>query len=225
MSHKDDFPILIDRPGLMPSLFGSTSLTATRRATLFGLGGAISLGFVPAAHALPTGGSVSVGAATIANGPSSVTINQSSQNAAISWQNFGVNTGEAVTFKQPSSSSITLNRVVGTAPSAILGKLSANGRVFVVNPNGILFGKSAQVNVGGLVASTQGITDANFAAGAYKFAGTSSNAVLNQGAITASNGGYVALLGAHVTNTGVIVAKMGSVTLAGGDAMTLDGAG
>jgi filamentous hemagglutinin family protein len=169
----------------------------------------------------PTGGAVSAGAATITTGTTAVTVDQSSQNAAINWQSFGIGTGEAVTFQQPNSNSVALNRVLGADPSAILGSLSANGKIFLVNPNGILFAKGAQVNVGGLVASTLGITDANFMAGNYQFAGSSTGKILNRGSINA-DGGYVALLGARVTNKGVITARLGTVALAGGNAVTLD---
>ena len=94
-----------------------------------------------------------------------------------------------------------------------------------MNPNGVLFAKGAQVNVGGLVASTLGITDANFMAGNYKFAGSSNSAIVNQGSINADGGGYVALLGAKVDNEGLITARLGTVALAAGRAITLDVAG
>ncbi|HEY0282599.1 MAG TPA: filamentous hemagglutinin N-terminal domain-containing protein [Rhizomicrobium sp.] len=191
---------------------------------ILGAAGLLSLGLGSTAYALPTSGAVSAGAASISSTSSTLTVNQSTQNAAINWQSFGIAQGEAVTFQQPNSNSVTLNRVVGADPSAILGSLSANGKIFLVNPNGVLFAQGAQVNVGGLVASTLGITDANFMTANYKFSGSSSSPILNQGAIHA-DGGYVALLGANVNNQGVIVAKLGSVTLAAGSAMTLDVAG
>lgn len=127
-------------------------------------------------------------------------------------------------FVQPSSSAVALNRVLGSDPSSILGSLSANGKVFLVNPNGILFGQGAQVNVGGLVASTLNITDGDFMSGTYRFSGAGNGSVLNQGSIHA-NGGYVALLGATVSNAGVITASLGTVALAAGNALTLDVAG
>ena len=184
---------------------------------------ASTLAFTPA-YAAPLGGSVVAGQASIAGAKGAVTINQSSQNAAINWQSFSIGQGEAVTFVQPNANSVTLNRVIGTDPSTILGSMSAKGNIFLVNPSGVLFGNGAQVNVGGLVASTQGITDDNFTAGTYKFSGSSNAKILNRGSINA-DGGYVALLGANVTNQGVISAKLGSVTLAAGRAMTLDVAG
>ena len=142
----------------------------------------------------------------------------------INWQSFNVASGEAVRFVQPNSNSVALNRVLGADPSSILGSMTANGKVFLVNPNGILFGKGASVNVGGLVASTLNITDGDFMAGNYQFSGTGNGTVLNQGAINA-DGGYVALLGANVRNDGVIAARLGTVALAAGNAMTLDVAG
>jgi filamentous hemagglutinin family protein len=185
---------------------------------------ALMAAFAPGAIALPTGGAVSAGTATIAATPGNTTINQSSQNVAINWQSFGIAAGEAVKFVQPSSSSIALNRVLGSDASSILGSLSANGKVFLVNPNGILFGKGAQVNVAGLVASTLNISDADFMAGRYKFSGGGSGSIVNQGSINA-DGGYVALLGAKVNNEGVISASLGTVALVGGNAVTLDVAG
>jgi len=182
------------------------------------------LAFGPNAFALPEGGAVSAGQADIASGIGGMTINQSSQNAAINWQSFNIGAGEAVHFNQPNSSAITLNRVLGSDPSNILGSLSANGNVFLVNPNGVMFGQGAQINVGGLVASTLNITDSDFMAGRFKFSGIG-NSVTNQGTITAANGGYVALLGANVSNQGVIAAKLGTVALAAGEAVTLDVAG
>ena len=194
------------------------------RYALKGLSLSLLLAFGSSAYALPTSGVVSAGSASISSGSGTMTINQSSQNAAINWQSFSIGQAEAVRFVQPNSNSVALNRVLGSDPSSILGSLSANGKVFLVNPNGILFGKGAQVNVGGLVASTRGITDGDFMAGNYRFAGSSGATVANQGSITA-DGGYVALLGANVSNEGVISARLGTIALAAGNAMTLDVAG
>ena len=194
------------------------------RYALRAIAASLLIAFGTGANALPVGGAVSAGGATIVGTPGKTTINQTSQNAALNWQAFSIGKTEAVQFVQPNSNSVALNRVLGPDPSSILGSLSANGQVFLVNPNGILFGQSAQVNVGGLVASTRGITDADFMAGNYKFSGTGGGTVLNQGTINA-DGGYVALLGASVSNEGTISARLGTVVLAAGNAMTLDVAG
>ncbi|MEO8936551.1 MAG: filamentous hemagglutinin N-terminal domain-containing protein, partial [Burkholderiaceae bacterium] len=193
------------------------------RFVLTALTAALMTAFGSQAHALPVGGNVSAGAATIVNGPATTTIHQTTPNAAINWNSFSIGSAEAVHFVQPSSSAVALNRVVGADPSNILGTLSANGKVFLINPNGILFGKGASVNVAGLVASTLNVSDGDFMAGRYKFSG-SGGSVVNQGSIDA-NGGYVALLGANVSNQGTISARMGTVALAAGDAITLDVAG
>ncbi len=203
---------------------GATVVAGNSRFALKGLALSLMLAFGSNSYALPTGGAVSAGSATIAGGAGTTTINQSSQNVAINWQGFNIGAGEAVRFVQPNSSSAALNRVLGADPSSILGSLSANGKVFLVNPNGILFGQGAQVNVGGLVASTRGIADSDFMAGNYKFAGSGGGTIVNQGSITA-DGGYVALLGASVSNEGVISARLGTVALAAGNAFTLDVAG
>ncbi|MEO8013907.1 MAG: MBG domain-containing protein [Polaromonas sp.] len=177
------------------------------------------------AYAQPVGGAVTAGSASIGGTSGNMTITQTTPNVAINWQSFGIRAGESVQFVQPGSSSVALNRVIGSNPSNILGSLSSNGKVFLVNPNGILFGQGASVNVGGLVASTLAISDANFMANNYKFSGAGTGSVVNQGNINAANGGYVALLGANVSNQGVIAALLGAVALAAGNAVTLDMAG
>jgi len=199
----------------------ATTLPSRRRwlAATTALAGFLTLG--TAAHALPAGGSVSAGGASIGAGAGSLTVNQTTQNAAINWQSFDIGSGESVVFVQPNSSSVALNRVLGPDGTTILGNLSANGKVFIVNPNGVLFGAGSQVNVAGLVASTRNISDADFMNANYRFSGSGGGAVLNQGHINA-DGGYVALLGASVTNDGVIAAKLGTVALAAGNAVTLD---
>ena len=197
---------------------------ASTRFLLKAMAASLMLAFGSLAYASPTGGTVSTGSASITGGAGSTTITQSSQNVVINWQTFSIGAGESVMFVQPDSSSIALNRVIGPDPSSILGSLSANGKVFLLNANGVLFGKGAQVNVGGLVASTLNLSDSDFIAGNYKFASPSKGTILNQGSINA-DGGYVALLGANVSNQGVISARLGTVALAAGDAITLDVAG
>ncbi len=186
----------------------------------------VLLGFCPALYALPTSGVVTAGSASISSsGASILTITQTSQNAALNWQSFNIGATESVSFVQPNANAIALNRVIGSDPSRIFGNLTANGKVFLVNPNGILFGKDASVNVGGLVASTLNLTDADFMAGQYRFDGTGLGSVRNLGTIRAENNGYVALVAAQVENTGTIAADGGTVALAAGGAITLGLAG
>ena len=201
--------------------FRGFCVKALSAALLFAVGN-ITLDSV--AYAAPIGGTVTNGTAHISSGGNTTTINQTSQNTTINWQNFGINKGETVNFAQPNSNSVALNRVLGNSASNIYGTLNANGKVFLINPNGILFGSGASVNVGGLVASTLNMSDADFMAGKYHFTGTSLASVQNQGSINA-NGGYVAMLGANVSNQGTITAKMGTVVLVGGQGITLDVAG
>ena len=130
----------------------------------------LSLGSIPGA-AGPDGGVVVGGSATIrGQGTSSVIVNQSSQRAIVNWHTFNIGTGESTRFNQPNSSSITLNRVTGgMGPSTINGMLSANGRVFVINRDGMLFGRDARINTAGFVASTSDIKNSDFMAGRYNF--------------------------------------------------------
>ncbi|WP_430506977.1 GLUG motif-containing protein [Burkholderia sp. BCCCDS15] len=175
-------------------------------------------------HALPAGEKIVSGKADILrydNGQQ-MSINQHDNKLVLDWQTFNVDKGERVTFNQPSVTSIALNRVVGQDGSGIYGNIDANGRVFLVNPNGILFGKGAQVNVGGLVATTLDIKNEDFDAGRFRFSGQSPSEVQNFGNIVASEGGAIALLGARVVNKGIVQAQMGTVALASGSDATLN---
>ncbi len=173
------------------------------------------------ALANPAGGVVTAGAAAISTSGSTLTVNQTTNKAAINWQSFGIGRGETVRFVQPSASSVALNRVVGGNASAIYGTLSANGKVFLVNPSGILFAPGSQVNVGGLVASTLNMSDSDFLKGNYSFAKNgAAGSVVNQGTIRTADGGYVAFLGPQVRNEGIVAAQ--TVGLAAGDKVSLD---
>ncbi|WP_430010226.1 filamentous hemagglutinin N-terminal domain-containing protein, partial [Methylophaga lonarensis] len=171
---------------------------------------------------LPTDGTVTAGSGSISQSGGHMVIDQSSHKLAIDWQSFSIGRDNSVTFNQPSSSAVALNRVLGSDVSVIQGAINANGQVFLVNPNGVLFTPTAQVNVGGLVASTLNISNEDFMAGNYSFTGSSSNAVINQGNITAAEGGYVALIAALIENTGSLSAQRGEVLLGAGSKVTLD---
>ena len=170
--------------------------------------------------ALPTNGQVGAGEATITTpSPSTMLIGQGSNHAIINWNSFGIGKGEAVNIAQPTVQSTLLNRVLGNDPSSIFGTLTANGRVFIVNPNGMLFAPGASVNAGGLVASTLAINDSDFLSQKYSFIRNGrAGSVVNQGSLT---GGFVALLSNNLTNTGSIITTKGSAGLAVGDGIIL----
>ncbi|MCH7315216.1 filamentous hemagglutinin N-terminal domain-containing protein [Acinetobacter sp. ANC 3882] len=175
------------------------------------------------AFAGPTGGVVSSGTASISTAGTTITINQSTAKAAIDWSSFSTNSNEIVNFVQPSSSSITLNRVTGTSASNLNGQLNANGQVFIINPNGVLFGSTSQVNTAGLVASTLNLSNNDFNNNLFNFNNTGNNkTVENRGKITVPTGGTVALIAPTVKHTGTIKAPQGNVLLAAGGDITLN---
>jgi filamentous hemagglutinin family protein len=173
------------------------------------------------AQAGPTGGQVTGGSGTIAQSGSTTTIQQSSQNLSLNWQTFNIAPKESVNFVQPNVTAIAVNRILDPNGSVILGHLNANGQVYLINPNGVLFGKGAEVNVGGLVASTLALNDGALGDAAKTFSGTGTGSIVNEGTLNAAPGGTVALLGNHVSNTGVISAQLGTVALGAGSAATL----
>lgn len=173
------------------------------------------------ASANPSGATVVNGQVTFSWQGNVFTITNS-PNAIINWDSFSIAPGEMTRFLQQSSNSAVLNRITGQSPSQILGALQSNGRVFLINPNGIIFGAGAQVNVPGLVASTLNMTNADFLAGKNNFtAGNVAGNVTNQGTITTPSGGQVFLIAPNVTNTGIITSPEGEVLLAAGHSVQL----
>jgi filamentous hemagglutinin family protein len=169
----------------------------------------------------PTGPTVVNGTATIVPLGNTLQITNS-PNSIINWQSFSIGASEITRFLQQSNSSAVLNRVVTQNPSAILGALQSNGRVFLINPNGILFGAGAQVDVAGLVASTLNLSDTDFLAGRLRFTEVpGAGSIVNQGAINAASGGHVYLVGPAVTNSGIITSPKGEVILAAGNTVEL----
>ncbi|RYX97675.1 MAG: filamentous hemagglutinin N-terminal domain-containing protein [Comamonadaceae bacterium] len=204
---------------------GKPSATVIALATATLLCGAPALAVSPGA--LPAGGAVTAGQAVIRQAGAVMTIEQGSAKAAIDWRSFNIGSGGTVNFVQPSANAIALNRVTGQDATQVLGALNANGQVFILNPNGVLFAPGAQVNAAGIVASTRGMSDADFMAGRLTLSGSSVAGVVNQGQLAAAPGGYVALVGAQVVNHGGISAPLGDIRLAAADQVSLkiDGAG
>ncbi len=170
----------------------------------------------------PTGPNVVAGQATVSGvGTPSVTIQQASRAAIINWAGFNIAPNEVTRFIQPDVRAIALNRIFDQHPSQIFGRLEANGSVILLNRNGILFGPNAQVNVGGLIASTLNLSNANFLKGYYLFEGQSTDGwVKNAGAIHAGVDG-VYLLAPNVENSGLITSPQGQITLAAGSSVFL----
>jgi len=174
--------------------------------------------------ALPTGEQLVAGQAAVSTpNAGQMQINQASQKAVINWQGFSINPAEAVNIQQPNTQAALLNRVVGQDASQIQGQLNANGQVYLVNPNGVLFSNTAQVDVGGLIATTHNITNQDFISGNNHFTQNgATGSVENHGTINAKDGGVVALIGTQVTNTGTINTPKGTTALVAGKTVDLD---
>jgi filamentous hemagglutinin family protein len=171
----------------------------------------------------PAGFSIAGGSATVSQPNASTTVvHQATDKAIINWTSFSISPGNSVVFEQPGVSSIALNRVTSGEASDIAGTLRANGQVWLINPNGILFGPGARVNVGGLLATTADIRDRDFLAGIYKFAGASNAPIVNYGQLRAAVGGYIGLAAARVDNRGLIEADVGTVAIGAGQAYAID---
>jgi len=182
----------------------------------------ILIPFTARAGTLPDGGRVVAGDASIGRQGDTLNIDQTSRNAAIDWRSFSVGEGNTVRFNQPGRDAATLNRVTGGEVSSIRGAIEANGRVFLVNPNGVHFSSTARVDVGALVASTLDISTDDFMNGDYRFSGDSANAVINRGNIRTAQGGLVAMIAAEIVNTGDITTPRGSTLMGAGSTVTLD---
>ena len=172
------------------------------------------------AWAAPTGGHISAGDASIAQHGKITNIQQNSQKAAINWQSFGIKADETVNFKQPNAQAVILNRVIGNEKSVIDGAMNANGKVFISNPNGMIIGKNAQINVGALLATTAKIKDQDFMNGLFKFDQATGD-ITQLGDIKVPTGGVVALIAPIVANKGNITAPQGKVLLASAEQFSI----
>ncbi|MGI4847051.1 MAG: filamentous hemagglutinin N-terminal domain-containing protein, partial [Janthinobacterium lividum] len=174
----------------------------------------------PLAHGAPANGVVVSGSASVVQSGATTTINQTSKNVSLNWNSFNIGSGETVNFLQPTATSLAINHITGGSATRILGNINANGQLYLINPGGILFGQSAQVNVGGLIASSLDLVGEGEGT-VHKFSGTGSGSIVNQGTLRAANGGYIGLLGNQVSNQGTVTARLGTVALAAGSAVTL----
>lgn len=229
----------------LPRISKKARLSAAIAMTLFSAS-------VSTVYALPTGEQVNSADATISRSADGTTmdINQHVDRVSIDWQTFDIASGETVNFNQKSTD-IALNRIIGNDASQIYGHLNAGGQVFLINPNGILFGRGAQVNVGGLVASTANVDDTSIEAfkstgnislsiGNDKLDPTKDNtaAIINQATINAKineEGGLVVLHAANVENSAIVkddknvetggkitVGKGGTVRLVAGKTLNIN---
>ncbi len=157
-----------------------------------------------------------------------LTINQNASQAIINWESFNIGAAAAVKFNQKNPQGVAqkdwaaLNRIYDKDPSLIFGKLTADGKVYLINQNGIMFGAGSQVNVSSLAASTLNLKDSDFMNRALRFTAenyqelaspSQTSVIANQGAITTTSGGSVFLLGSNVENSGSIVAPAGKINL------------
>lgn len=183
---------------------------------------AVLLAFgVQTAEANPIGGAVVNGQASFNANGNTLTVTNT-PGTIINWQGFSIGGNEATIFAQQSAASTVLNRVVTNSPSSILGALQSNGRVFLINPNGIVFGAGATVDVAGLVATTLNLSNADFLAGRYNFTQVpGAQNISNAGSLTARNGGEIYLIAPNVDNSGIINAPNGEVLLAAGHSVQL----
>ncbi len=214
-SHSGHATALPIRPTVRDAVRRALFAMAPTAIAVFGAGTAV---------ANPEGGVVVRGNATINGGAGILNVNQASQRAVINWRGFSIGQNETVNFNQPSATASTLNRVTGAQRSVIEGALNANGRIYLINPSGVLFTGSSQVNVGSLIATTGNITDDNFMADRMEFRGTGNPAaaIENFGTISVRDGGLAALVAPSVRNAGLIQANLGRIALGGGESFTLD---
>ena len=179
-----------------------------------------------AADALPTGGQVVAGQATISQSANTMNIDQTSQRAVVNWQSFNVGSNAQVNFNQPNAQAVTLNRVTGSGASQIDGAIRANGQVIIVNSNGVSFGKGAQVDAAAVVATTMNISNQDFMDGKHVYQGNGTGKVVNEGRITAHDAnGFIALLAPEVRNEGYLIARANvanTIAMVAGEKITLN---
>ncbi len=162
------------------------------------------------------------GQVSIDNSVTGITTIKNSPNAIIEWQKFNINENEAVRFIQETSQSAVLNRIIGGNPSQILGQLFSNGKVFLINPNGILFGANSQIDTQSLIASSLNLSNQDFQKGNFYFS-TDLNAgdIRNEGIIHTNKDGNILLIAPNIRNDGILKTDGGTITLAAGESLTI----
>ena len=206
--------------------FTSTKLRLTRlAATIAVVLGAAAYAAEPPVDALPRGGKIKQGDASILQRDSGLVIEQRSQRLITDWDSFDIGRDASVTFVQPNADASALNRIHSVNPSQIFGQLKANGKIYLVNAQGIIFGRDAQVNVGSLVASTLSLSEQDYLNDTLTFDGSNDSVIgriENYGQLAATVGGTVALLSEQVINHGTITSPSGQIYLAAGQTVSLD---
>ena len=178
----------------------------------------------PAPNAQPVFSGVSAGSVQVTQSPANTQVTQSSARGAVDWKSFDVGSQQSVTFRQPSATSVTLNRVNSPQPSDIAGKITANGQIIIQNQSGVVFENGANVNAAAVVVSAPGITNDKFMKGTMSFdiPAKPNAAIVNKGTITVGQAGLAALVAPRVVNSGTINARLGTVVLAGAMTHTID---
>lgn len=192
------------------------------RSVIFSVAGfVLGAGMAQNAFANPSGATVVHGSAQFAMPAANTLEITNSANAIINWQSFNIGQGEITRFIQPSADSAVLNRVTGANVSELLGNLSSNGHVFLINPHGIVVGENAVIDVAGFVASTLNLSNEDFLNGRFNFQGENAGALINRGLVTAGPGGELVLIAPQIENHGVLSVDNGALLLAAGEKVTL----
>ena len=200
-------------------LFVASPSTSRRHALTLAI---LAIIYPTLLRANPEGAQVISGQVSIAAPEAGVMQITNSPNAIIQWQNFSIANHEITQFIQQNSQSAVLNRIMGENPSAILGQLVSNGKVFLINPNGIVFGADSVTDTQGLLASSLNLSNQDFLKGNYHFmAGSNAGGIVNEGIIRAGKDGHIVLIAPSIKNDGLIQSKGGQITLAAGQQLVI----
>lgn len=173
---------------------------------------------------LPTGQQVIEGEASFNKIDNTTLEITTSDKAIIDYSQFNINNNETVHFQQPSEQSVVLNRITGNSATDIYGTITAPGKVFIINPNGIYFGPESSVNTGSFIASILDISNDNFLAEKYHFnlLQNTNGEIINEGKISIHDNGFIGLFGPKIINNGNISANLGHIMIGSGSAITMD---
>ena len=204
------------------AMFGSSLRMSVTAAAICAAWNVPVMAAAPGVNTLPTGGVITAGTATIAQNGNTLNINQSSAAAIGNFTSFSIGANAVVDIRQTNASNAFLARVTGSDPTQIYGLLKSNGTVMLVNQNGLMVGPGGVIDVARFIGSTLNIRDSDFLAGRLTFTdGGHAGNIDNQGTIKSATGGSVYLIGANVTNNGIIHSPNGEVLLAAGQTVQL----